>query len=193
MKKIIEVLFYPFVYNKMDLERKIWHRLIKVYFVVFMFFIWFVSIFFLDLHQNIQNISFVNKNKVEEDIQKAQANKRTKENLFWDMETFMRDNPWVNDEEAYKVVLDVYKERGWSIEWIDINQELQALWWTQPMQSQMQTQMQSQEQEKYFILNYLFDILKLILILYITLIFGQFIYYKMFLYVIYWKNNKVFR
>lgn len=101
------------------------------------------------------------------------------------METFMRDNPWVNDEEAYKVVLDVYKERGWSIEWIDINQELQALWWTQLMQPQ--------DEEKYFILNYLFDILKLFLILYITLIFGQFIYYKMFLYVIYWKNNNVFR
>ena len=99
----------------------------------------------------IQDILNRSWDKVEQDIQVAQANKRTKENLFWDMETFMRDNPWVNDEEAYKVVLDVYRERGWTIEWVDIDQELQALWWTQPMQPQMQTQMQPQEEKQGFL------------------------------------------
>lgn len=208
MNKIIKKILFPLVLENLDLESKIWHRLIKVAFIIFMFFVFIISALILDLHNNIKNLSFIDEDKIKDDIENAQMKKITPKEFWERLPEFAKENN-LDEDTAILETLKMYKELWYSIEWFDIDKLIKYFYikkynpellqkrqtkiqeeQTYTQEKQKYTQEEQKEKKKYFIWYYIFDILKLVLILYITLLLGQFIYYKMFLYIIYWKIEK---
>lgn len=68
--------------------------------------------------------------QVNKDIENHKAKTLTTDDFWNRLPKFAQDNN-LTEDIAIVEALKLYKQAGWSIEWIDIDQELQALWWIQ--------------------------------------------------------------
>ena len=158
MKKIIRKFFFPFVNEKYELENKWWHRLLKVIFIIILILSFVWMLFWFWVVDKVENL-------VSYENEESSA-----VSLFSTANANNSQEFWQEDIDNFRDLLSKWVEPERAKNLI-----LQAKWQTQPTQEQ-----------------WLSDIFKniwvIILFMYIINISLQFIYYKMFLYIIYWKK-----
>jgi hypothetical protein len=89
---------------------------------------------------------WVDEDKVKQDIEIAKTKKITEADFMNKVKQAIWDNVWVPQEEIISWLLKTAKEKGYTIDWVDIDQELQALGSTQQT-----IQQPIQEEEKWFL------------------------------------------
>jgi len=105
-----------------ELNQKMWYRAIQV---VYLSIAFILSIFVLFLSY----IALYDIQKVQQDISTKQENIKTKDTFKEHLSILQQDNN-LDIDIAYKETLNFYKNNWWTIEWVDIDAELRALWIT---------------------------------------------------------------
>lgn len=98
--------------NIKELNSKIWYRLLKVtYILIFMLLLLFNTIIYKE---------FI----VEQKIEQSKASSFTLDEYYSKLNDLKKLNPTFSDDEIWDTWLKLSKEKGYIIEWVDIDKEL---------------------------------------------------------------------